>query len=167
MMEGELEGSRAIYAVSPDFCPRPIAAGKFSNPSFEDAYFYICEFIEMTEESPPLDSWTFCSKLASLHRNGKSPTGLYGFHVTTCNGWIPQLNNWEQSWTTFFQKGFIHLLDMDHRNRLHLKPDSMDEHLDVFLNVVIPRLLLPLESGESCIEPSLVHGDLCTYVRIY
>ncbi|RPB25117.1 hypothetical protein L211DRAFT_856999 [Terfezia boudieri ATCC MYA-4762] len=158
MMEGEFEGSKAIHAVSPNFCPRPVAAGKLS---FEDAYFYICEFIEMTEESPPFDSWTFCSKLAHLHKNGKSPTGMYGFHVTTCNGWIPQLNTWEQSWATFFRKGFIYLLDMAYKNNyIYPRPQGMDEHLDVFLNVVIPRLLLPLETGGNSIEPSLVHGDL-------
>ncbi|KAF8420850.1 Fructosamine/Ketosamine-3-kinase [Tirmania nivea] len=158
MMEGELEGSKAIHAVSPDFCPRPIAAGKFSDPSFENTYFYICEFVEMTDE--PFDGRIFFSKLINLHKNGKSPNGMYGFHITTCNGWIPQLNTWEQSWTTFFRKGFIYLLDMDHKNCLHPRPDGMDEHLGVFLNIVIPRLLLPLETGGNSIQPSLVHGDL-------
>ncbi|KAF8431735.1 Fructosamine/Ketosamine-3-kinase [Terfezia claveryi] len=114
----------------------------------------------MRGEPPPSYSWTFCSKLVNLHNNGKSPTGMYGFHITTCNGWVPQLNNWEESWTTFFRKGFIHVFNMDKTNCLHPRFDSMDEYLDVFLNVVIPRLLLPLETGGNSIQPSLVHGDL-------
>lgn len=156
-MEGELEGSKAIYGIRPDFCPRPIAAGKFAE--LHDAYFYICEFVEMTEESPPLDSSTFCARLATLHRKGKSPNGMFGFHVTTCNGWIPQLNKWDASWMTFFRNGFIHLLELDRRNN-PAAPNFPEEYQEKFLDIVIPRLLLPLETDGNSIEPCLVHGDL-------
>lgn len=147
MMQGEFEASKAIYSVSPEFFPLPVATGKFSGGSNE--YFYICEFVEMQDSR--LNIRDFCGNLAKLHKNGKSPNGMFGFHITTCNGWIPQLNDWEESWMTFFQKGFIHLLEMD--KKLH--ESILDKDRDTFLNVVIPRLLLPLN-----ISPCLIHGDL-------
>ena len=157
MMEGEFEASKALHTVSPEFCPCPVAAGTFSE--IDDAYFYICEFVEMTEESPPLNIREFCGNLAKLHNNGISPNGMFGFHISTCNGWIPQLNNWEESWTRFFQKGFIYLLEMDDKNSCP-HGSILDKYRDKFLNVVIPRLLLPLETDGNSIKPCLIHGDL-------
>lgn len=161
-MYGELESAKAIYAVSPDFCPRPLAAGQFLD--YDDAYFFICEFIPMRtphpEGGPPSDIQRFCKSVAKLHHDGRSPNGMFGFHVTTCNGWIPQLNNWERSWTTFFRNGFSYLLQLDSRNNSPYAPNVMDLYRDQILDVVIPRLLLPLETNGNYIEPRLVHGDL-------
>ncbi|KAI5805311.1 Fructosamine kinase-domain-containing protein [Peziza echinospora] len=158
MMQGEFEASSAIYAISPDFCPRPIAAGKFADMA--DTHFYICEFIEMTEDAPPTDITSFCSKIAQLHKSSTSPNGKFGFHVTTCNGWIPQKNDWQTSWTKFFKDGFVYLLEMDRRNNGPEATSILEPHKHTFVDVVIPRLLLPLETDGNTITPSLVHGDL-------
>jgi len=61
-----------------------------------------------------------------------------------CNGWIPQFNDWEKLWTISFRKGIIHVFNMDKRVCSHARPRGMDENLEVFLEVVIPRLLSSL-----------------------
>jgi len=47
---------------------------------------------------------------------------------------------------------------------LEIKAKGYDPELDTFMpalfDVVIPRLLRPLESGGRSVKPALVHGDL-------
>ena len=81
MLEGEFEGVKAIYAVVPALIPRPIACGAYtSTPS---TYFYLAEFVPMTEEVPMPQP--FCAMVANLHKDSAplTPNGNFGFHVTT------------------------------------------------------------------------------------
>ncbi|KAF2968525.1 hypothetical protein GQX73_g5035 [Xylaria multiplex] len=134
-LKGEYESTSEIYAITPDFCPKPIAYGTFETD--KDSHFYICKFYEFTDGLP--NPKMFCANLAKLHSSHTSPTGKFGFHVVTYNGDLPQDNTWET----------------------RAGPSAeLDELLQPFYDNVIPRLLRPLETSGNTIQPSLVHGDL-------
>ncbi|KAI0393533.1 fructosamine kinase [Xylariaceae sp. FL0594] len=155
MLRGEYEGMLAIHDTVPDFAPKPIAWGEFRDEP--GTYFFICEFIEMKEgELPPVNE--FCRQLAKLHRESVSPTGKFGFDVVTCNGATPQTVDWEDSWEVFFSRGLRHMLELDLKVN-GPQPELVTAITPVF-DVVIPRLLPPLQQGPRQIRPSLVHGDM-------
>ena len=154
MVQGEFESMKAIYELLPDFVPRPIAWGTYQ--SVPDTHFFLCENRDMTDEMP--DPEKFAAQLASLHQDSKSPTGKFGFHITTYSGNLPQMNDWEVSWETYFAKSIRLALELE----LQAKgPDPEFETLvPALFEKVIPRLLRPLESEGRSVKPSLVHGDL-------
>ena len=153
-LKGEFEGTAAIYSVTPEFVPKPIAWGAYE--STRDTYFYICKFHELDLELP--DPEDFCSTLATLHQDSASPNGRYGFHVTTYNGDVPQKNDWEDSWEVFFSRGLKHIFELNFQRGGPCK--EFDELMPDLFGKVIPRLLRPLETNGNSIKPSLVHGDL-------
>ena len=155
MLEGEYEGIHAIYKMVPEFVPKPIAWGRYQNTP--DTYFFVQEYIDMDASELP-KAETFCSKLAALHKSSISPNRKFGFHVTTCNGSVPQRVDWEDSWEVFFAKGLRHMLELDLKVN-GPQPDLMQAITPIF-DRVIPRLLRPLEQGHNRIKPCLVHGDL-------
>jgi len=110
----------------------------------------------MIDEMP--DPHKFTARLAALHQNSKSPNGKFGFHISTYSGNLPQMNEWEESWETYFTKNMRLAL------KLELEAKGPDPELDVLVPIlfdkVIPRLLRPLESEGRSVKPSLVHGDL-------
>lgn len=153
-LKGEFEGTKAIYNLTPDLVPKPIAWGTFK--SRNDAHFYICKFHELDEQLP--DREEFCKKLAALHQQHVSPTGKYGFPVTTYNGDLPQDNTFASTWEESFSNGLKHMF------ALNKERSGVSEELEFLipdlLKKVVPRLLRPLETGGNSIKPSLVHGDL-------
>ncbi|KAI0141225.1 Fructosamine kinase-domain-containing protein [Xylariaceae sp. FL1272] len=155
-LKGEFESTSAIYAITPDFCPKPIAWGTFS--SDQNSHFYICKFYDFAEGVP--HPTHFCAKLAELHllSSKKSKSDLFGFHVTTYNGDLPQDNSWHGSWEAFFTNAFKHVLNI--RQERAGPCDELQELLPAFFEKVVPRLLRPLETGGNSITPSLIHGDL-------
>jgi protein-ribulosamine 3-kinase len=154
MVHGEFESMKAIYTLLPDFAPRPIARGTYE--TIPDTHFFLCEYREMIDEMP--DPHKFTARLAALHQNSKSPSGKFGFHKTTYSGNLPQMNEWEESWETYFAKSMSWAL------KLELKTKGPNPEFDVLVpalfDKVIPRLLRPLESEGRSVKPSLVHGDL-------
>jgi protein-ribulosamine 3-kinase len=153
-LRGEFEGTSAIYSITPDFVPKPIAWGTYK--SSPDTHFYLCKFYDLVEELP--DPAVFCARLAELHQSHSSPNGKYGFHVVTYNGDLPQENGYADSWEEFFANGLRHMF------KLNLERGGPSEELERLLpdifGKVIPRLLRPLETGGNSIKPSIVHGDL-------
>ena len=154
MVHGEYESMRAIYDILPNFVPKPIAWGTYK--TVPSTHFFLCQFREMIDEMPDPDK--FAARLAALHQNSKSPNGMFGFHITTYGGNLPQLNEWEESWETYFAKSMRRALELE----LEAKgPNSrFDVLIPVLFDKVIPRLLRPLESEGRSVKPSLVHGDL-------
>ncbi|KAI1660619.1 NADP-dependent oxidoreductase domain-containing protein [Daldinia decipiens] len=129
-LKGEFESTLAIYNITPDFCPKPIAWGTFaSDPT---SHFYICKFYDFVEG--------------------------FGFHCVTYNGNLPQDNSWFDSWEAFFANGLRHVLRI--REERAGPDADLDSLLPTLFNRIIPRLLRPLESDGRKILPSLVHGDL-------
>lgn len=153
-LKGEYESTAAIYAITPDFCPKPIAWGTLETAP--DAHFYLCKFYEFFDGVPEPEN--FCEKLARLHSSHTSPEGKFGFHCTTYNGDLPQDNSCSDSWEVFFANGLRHILKI--REERGGPNAELDGLLPGLFDKVIPRLLRPLESNGRSIEPSLVHGDL-------
>lgn len=154
MMHGEFESMRAIYSLLPDFVPKPLAWGTYA--SIPNTYFFLCQFREMIDEMP--DPHQFTARLAALHQNSKSPTGKFGFHLTTYTGNLPQINEWEASWERYFTKSMRLALELEIQAK---GPDpELDTLVPILFKKVIPRLLRPLESDGRSVKPSLVHGDL-------
>lgn len=153
-LKGEFTSTSAIYAVTPDFCPKPIAWGTLQ--SDPDAHFYVCKFYDFAEGVP--EPVSFCEKLARLHSSSKSPEGRFGFPCTTYNGNLPQDNTWNDSWEAFFDNGLRHVLNV--RQERAGPSAELDALLPALFGTVIPRLLRPLETDGRKVVPVLVHGDL-------
>ena len=100
-------------------------------------------------------------RLAKLHKNSQSPTGKFGFPVTTYDGNIPHLVTWESKWVDFFRNLFLHACSLDaDANEPWPELDLAVRHMS---DAVIPRLLGNLRQGggsEEPIKPCLIHGDL-------
>ena len=153
-MEGEFESMKVLHGVTPDFAPKPIAWGTFKSNS--DLHFFLCDFHDMDGELPELNS--FAASLAKLHCESISPTGKFGFHVTTYNGNIPQDVRWTNTWEECFVNGTRKDFEMEREAR---GPSEELEALMIPLfEKVIPRLLRPLETGGRTLKPCFVHGDL-------
>ncbi|XP_016070918.1 PREDICTED: fructosamine-3-kinase [Miniopterus natalensis] len=76
----------------------------------------------------------------------------FGFHTVTCCGFIPQVNEWQDDWPTFFTRhrlqAQLDLIEKDYADR-------EARELWAQLQVKIPDLFCGLE-----IVPALLHGDL-------
>lgn len=155
MFQGEFASMTAINTAVPDFSPKPIAWGRCRDDP--ELFFYLSTFVEMIEGELPVPK-EFCENLVKMHCQSTSPTGKFGFHVTTCNGNVPQNNSWDESWESFYAAGLRHMLVLD-RNVNGEQPELMDAIQPIF-DHVIPRLLRPLQEGPASIRPALVHGDL-------
>ena len=93
-----------------------------------------------------------------MHRRGVSPTGEFGFPITTHAGRVPQTFPMSKSWEDCFSQ--IINTTFEKEQDTH-GPD--EEFLDLrnkIMTLVIPRLLRPLETEGKTLTPRLVHGDL-------
>lgn len=156
MVKGEFESMRALHSVSPDFVPCPFGYGTYeSDPK---THFFLCDFIDMANRLP--DVVDFCERLADLHRRSMaaSPMGLFGFHVTTYNGRLPQDNTWNESWEAFYIRGLQHMFTLE--ASVHGLSQEINNLLPALYEKVVPRLLRPLETDGRILKPCLVHGDL-------
>ena len=98
------------------------------------------------------------SQIAELHRNGISPTGMFGFPVTTVIGVLERTVTWEKSWTKSFTHQMQDVIRYD--NDTNGPWPEYDAACQQLLDVVIPRLLEPLQTDGRSITPTLIHGDL-------
>lgn len=152
-MKGEYESMREICKVSPSFAPRPICWGSCTASA---RHFLMLEFHEL--ESDPPSTADFARELAKLHKEGNSPNNMFGFHITTYNGNLPQDNAWTKSWEGFFSNGIRQMLTLEEEARG--RSEELQELSKTLLGKVIPRLLRPLETQGRTVKPSLLHGDL-------
>jgi fructosamine-3-kinase len=110
----------------------------------------------MIDDMP--DPENFGALLSKLHQKSVSPTGQFGFHMTTYAGNLPQFVGWEDSWETFFAKTMRQALDLEIQRKG--PSEELDVLSDALFQRVIPRLLRPLENEGRAVKPSLIHGDL-------
>ncbi|KAL1801223.1 hypothetical protein ACET3X_001565 [Alternaria dauci] len=155
LIEGEFNAMSELHKWAPCLVPKPHSWGRYKSEEPE-AYFFLSEYIDMSDKMPDPDQ--LCKKLARLHRESTSPTGHYGFHVTTCQGRASQSVALEEKWTKFFIKLLRHVIDVDFD--LNGAWDGLDRAERRLIQIVIPRLLDALTEGGRKIEPSLIHGDL-------
>ncbi|XP_020790623.1 ketosamine-3-kinase [Boleophthalmus pectinirostris] len=76
----------------------------------------------------------------------------FGFDVSTCCGYLPQANDWQEDWVTFFTRQRL-----DHQLNLIEKSygDRESRELWAKLQLQIPQFFKDVE-----IVPALIHGDL-------
>ena len=155
MLEGEFNSMSELHKFAPNFVPRPYTWGKL-NIDEPATYFFLCEFIEMTNENP--DPVQFCTKLVQLHQASVSPTGKFGFHIHTCQGPLAQATDWNASWVDYY----IQLI----RNAMRLNMEKngtwrdLEQVVEHLIEHVVPKVLGPLEADGRSVKPTLIHGDL-------
>ncbi|KAJ5567227.1 hypothetical protein N7535_006533 [Penicillium sp. DV-2018c] len=154
MTKSEFQSIKAIHNILPEFVPRPVACGTYE--TIPNTHFFLCEFRKMTNMMP--DPQRFAALLSKLHQESVSPTGKFGFHITTYAGNLPQFVEWEDSWEAFFAKSIRKALNLEVERKG--PSEELDTLSRALFEKVIPRLLRPLESDGRIVKPSLVHGDL-------
>ncbi|KAI0888131.1 Fructosamine/Ketosamine-3-kinase [Annulohypoxylon maeteangense] len=150
---GEYRAMLEIHSTSPNFAPQPRAYGKCDN---ENAYFFLCDYLTINHDLP--NAVQLGKKLAELHHKSISPTGKFGFHVTTFDGKLPLNTTWDSNWTSFFKKLMLDVYKLDTEINGFWKP--LDDVMQITLEKLIPRLLDPLIADGRSIKPCLIHGDL-------
>lgn len=154
MMSGEFASMTEIHKAVPSFAPLPLGWGTYASNA--DIYFFLCSFHEMAADLPDVQGFT--ARVAEMHREGKSPTGKYGFSCTTFQGNLPRDNRWMDTWEEFFVNGMKRMLALE--AEAQGASQELNELCGAVYEKVIPRLLRPLETGGRTIEPSLEHGGL-------
>jgi len=157
LMEGEYNAMSELYKTAPNLVPKPHSWGKYrllGGP--DETYFFLAEYVDMSNRVPEPNQ--LCSKLAQLHRSSVSPTGMFGFHITTCQGRIPQAVSWNKSWTDFFTTLLQHVMALDFEtNGDWQELDQLEKRI---ISHVIPRLIGALERDGRTVKPCLIHADL-------
>src|SRR5579862_6498276 len=156
MMEGTFESETAFYSFAPQSVPKPIGWGTYKSDT--NSHFYICDFRDMIEDLP--DIHKFPALIAKIHLDsmGKSPTGKFGFHVTTHLANIPNNNSWCDTWEEWYLIAMQQMIELEEKSRgSDLKLTEISKSL---LEKVIPRLLRPLQTEGRNIKPCLIHSDL-------
>ncbi|KAK4144169.1 Fructosamine kinase-domain-containing protein [Dichotomopilus funicola] len=140
MMKGAFEAEQALYDYIPDRVPKPVAWGTYA--SDPDTHFYLS------------------TAVSALHltSKGKSPTGQFGFHVTTHLANVPVDNSWNSSWEAFWAQQMKSLFDRE--ESVNGTDETLAELRAAYFEKAIPRYLGPLESEGRSVTPSLLHSDL-------
>ncbi len=154
-LEGEYYGMLELYQTAPHMVPKPHAWGQVKSAA-SPTYFYLCDYIHLSDALP--DPVKLGAMVADLHKRSVSPTGKFGFHITTHDGWLPQEVGWDSSWTSFFSKLLASIWKVDINSNGHWA--ELDAAMERTLSHVIPRLLGALESNGRSVKPCLIHGDL-------
>lgn len=142
-----------LYKTNPRIVPKPTGWGQYRNSLTS---FFLSEYVNIDDKLP--DPAKLGVLLADLHKTSVSPTGKFGFFMTTFDGRLPQTTDWDSSWTSYFAKLLAGILKLD----VEINgpwPELEEATAKVILHVV-PRLLNALEADGRTIKPSLIHGDL-------
>ncbi|KAM7025513.1 ketosamine-3-kinase-like [Acridotheres tristis] len=168
MFLGEVASLEAILKTRTVRVPKPIKVVELP----EDNTVLVMEHLEM--KSLNRHSALLGTQLADLHlhnqqlrekmKKEESTVGKgqgqmevqfvdqFGFHTVTCCGYLPQVNNWQSDWVSFFARQRIQpQMDLIERN----SGDGETRELWAQLQLKIPSLFCGIE-----IVPSLLHGDL-------
>ncbi|KAI4948557.1 hypothetical protein J4E91_005982 [Alternaria rosae] len=107
---------------------------------------------------PAPEPASLVERVARMHIEGKSPSGMFGFHVPTVCGKFVRTTKWEKNWTACFTNLLNDVIKYD--NETNGPWSEFDAACKQVIAVVIPRLLGALQSDGRNIEPVLIHGDL-------
>ncbi|XP_030062815.1 ketosamine-3-kinase-like isoform X1 [Microcaecilia unicolor] len=169
MFDGEAASLEAILKTHTVKVPRPIKVANIPT----DGAVLVMEHLDIN----PLSSYAAVlgEQLADLHlhnqklgrklwkeratigkhRNNSEDVlfvDQFGFHVVTCCGYIPQVNEWQSDWVTFFTcqrlQPQMDLIEKDYGDR-------EVQELWSQLQLMVPALFCDME-----IVPALLHGDL-------
>lgn len=156
MVSAEYEAMKTLHAAWPELVPEPISWGAYE--SEEDVYFFICRFVELSGDIPDISD--FPALLAKMHKRpeSKSPTGLFGFHITSHGGRMPVPYPLSKTWEECFTRCLEALFNAEEAIQ-GIDSEMQSLRRSLFFKV-IPRLLRPLESNGRVLRPTLCHGDL-------
>jgi len=168
MFEGEKEGLNEILKTNTVKVPTPIKVFKWPENGFGFAMEYL-DLKNLRSSSSQLGTQLArlhmhnINKLNNIESNANrindnenivNNDGIYqfGFHATTCCGYIPLNNTWNNDWMTFYVRQRLE----DKVNRIQEEyGDRQLMELWSELQLKIDQLFKGLE-----IQPSLIHGDL-------
>ncbi len=153
-MLGEFTSVTKIHSLIPGLVPAPHGWGKYKAGS-PDTYFFLSDFLDMDTSAP--EPAQFTARVAELHQKSKSPNGMFGFEVTTCDGKLPHTVAWEKNWATFFGKLLRGVLKLD--TEVNGVWPELEAAADQLITGVIPRLLGILQADGRELKPGLIHGD--------
>lgn len=154
MAEGEYESQKALAAIIPDNVVIPMAWGMFGED--KSKAFFITRFRDLRDRPPP--TVQFLTILKKLHQTSVSPTGKFGFQVTTYNGPPKMVNHWTDNWEEYFARQFRS--DISFLQNVYGEDAELADLTEAFIRKVVARLLRPLQTGGRDIKPTLCHGDL-------
>lgn len=163
MFSGEAASLQAIGETGTVRVPEPIAMADL--PS--GGGLLVLEYLEMRsigrfaeklgEQLADLHLHNMLLERKSQRQKGtvgerKQAVDKFGFHTVTCCGYIPQVNDWQDDWATFFA-----------RQRLKPQLDLIAENYgDRAVLSLWAELQIKLHKAfkDTVITPSLLHGDL-------
>lgn len=154
MLHGEFAANSTIDTLCPGMVPKPLGWGKF-NIGFPETYFFIGDFKDIQIGLP--DPFKLARRVVQLHSN-TSPNGMFGFDVTTFNGKVNHVTDWEPSWTKFFARLLSNTLRVDSQANGHWP--ELAAVAEQVLSAVCPRLLDILQQGPEPITPRLIHANI-------
>ncbi|KAK6842885.1 Altered inheritance of mitochondria protein 32 [Apiospora arundinis] len=156
-MWGEHYSAGIIASHVPDFGPKPVGKGEYYDEMGKHVYFYIMEYHDMDQQSPP-DPAELAGQIAELHSSVVSPNGLFGYPLVTGRGTLDRTEHWDRSWAVQFTHLLKDLIELD--NTQNGPWPEYDDACKQLIDHVIPRLLGALQSDGRSIDPVMCHGDL-------
>lgn len=154
MAQGEYESQKALSQSIPSNISPALAYGPLELEP--EKAFFLTKYHDLHPRI--IDPAQLASILKQLHSNSSSPTGKFGFPVTTFKGYITVDNRWTDTWEEWFARQFRDEIAWEQSIRgVH---DEFNTVAEEFFEKVIPRLLRPLQTEGRSISPVLVHGDL-------
>lgn len=149
MFNGEFHGLKEIYSTKTIKVPEPILTGEIGNKKF-----IVMEYLNIKathRQSSPLGK-----SLADLHlhniKRESNNIDKFGFHLTTCCGYLPQNNEWCEDWVQFYaSQRLLPQIQMIEKNKNCREVSELWSQLQI----KIPSFFKGLN-----IKPSLLHGDL-------
>ncbi|GBM53724.1 Fructosamine-3-kinase [Araneus ventricosus] len=164
MFEGELEGLKEVKKTNTVRVPTPIKVVDLKS----SGYCLVMEYIEMSGLSKyaeqlgeqlarmHLFNINLQASGSSINKSNQDEQPVYvdkfGFHTTTCCGYIPLVNSWKDDWVEFYAQQRL-----DHQIKLLTSSYGDRELTELWseLSLKIPSFFEGIE-----IKPSLLHGDL-------
>ncbi|KAK3744970.1 hypothetical protein QZH41_008501 [Actinostola sp. cb2023] len=157
MFEGEYNSLDAIIKTGMVRVPKPIKV--LDHPEGTGAML-VMEHMDIGSLKNPEYQALLGQELARLHlynldklnKGDSDAVTKFGFHTTTCCGYISMSNEWSQDWLTFY----INTRLEAQIERVLKEHDDLElQELWAKLKAKIPEYFAGLE-----IKPSLLHGDL-------
>lgn len=154
MVSHEYQAMSILHKAIPEMVAEPLGWGSYQDDP--DAYFFLCRFHELSDNIP--DVADFTRLVAELHKRAASPTGEFGFPLVMYGGKNPQHFPMSKTWEECFSKGMEMLFDLE--EEVQGPEEELAQLRKGFFELIIPRLLRPLETEGRTLTPRLVHGDL-------
>lgn len=144
MFKGEYESLKAIWETKKVRVPEPLLVGDFNSRSY-----LVMEYFDLRSLNKSAE--TLGKAIANLHLHNNE-IDKFGFHTSTCCGYIPLNNEWCDDWVRFYAN---QRLDEQIKRIQEERGDREVGELWSQLQLKIPDFFKDVE-----IKPALLHGDL-------